>query len=242
MQRSRQLKKSTKASMVRGLTIATCVLALAGCKTNREVTGSVPQDYHLRHPITLQQSAQTLDIPVGGNSEKLTPSSQSALAAFAREFQRDRAAVIQVMVPSGATNEMNAGFMAKEIRLDLLREGVQPSQIDIFPYTATAATDAPIRLAYPRVEAKTLPCGTHPEDLGSGQSSLNNYQTFDFGCSTQQNLAVAVANPEDLIQPRGWDARDSMRRSKVTELYREGKKTWSEKLESKSGSSSEVGQ
>ena len=91
----------------------------SGANPSGKWTGSVSQDYRLRHPITLQQSARTLDIPVGVHSEKLTPSSQSAIAAFARDFSRERASVIQVMVPSGAVNEMSAGFMAREIRMDL---------------------------------------------------------------------------------------------------------------------------
>ncbi|SFN92483.1 pilus assembly protein CpaD [Cohaesibacter marisflavi] len=228
-----------KSSFLRGAAIVACALALVGCESKREVTGSVSQDYRLRHPITLQQSARTLDIPVGVHSEKLTPSSQSAIAAFARDFSRERASVIQVMVPSGAVNEMSAGFMAREIRMDLMRQGVQSAQIDMLPYTATDASDAPIRLAYPRMEAKTLPCGTHPEDLGR---SMNNRQHFDFGCTTQQNFAAAVANPQDLIQPRGWEPRDSMLRSAMSGKYRDGKETWSSSLDTKSGSSSEVGQ
>ena len=226
----------TRVPLLRGVAIIACALALVGCESKREITGSVPQDYRLRHPITLQQSARTLDIPVGVHSEKLTPSSQSAVAAFAREFRRERASVIQVMVPSGAVNEMSAGFMAREIRMDLMRQGVKSAQIDMLPYTATDATDAPIRLAYPRIEAKTLPCGTHPADFGR---SINNMEHFDFGCTTQQNFAAAVANPQDLIQPRGWEPRDSSLRSAVSEKYRTGKETWSSKLDS--GSSSEIG-
>ncbi len=238
MQQSRR-PRIMRAPLWRGAAVVACALALVGCESKREVTGSVPQDYRLRHPITLQQSARTLDIPVGVNSEKLTPSSQSAISAFAREFRRERASVIQVMVPSGAINEMSAGFMAREIRKNLMREGVQSGQIDMLPYTATDASDAPIRLAYPRMEAKTLPCGTHPEDLGRG---LDNRQHFDFGCSTQQNLAVAVANPQDLIQPRGWEPRDSTLRSAVSDKYRDGQETWSSELSGSSGSSSEIGQ
>ncbi len=223
--------------LLRGAALATCALVLVACESKREITGSVTQDYHQRHPITLQQSARVIDIPVGMHSEKLTPSSQSAIAAFARDFRRDRAAVVQVMVPSGANNEMNASYMAREIRTSLMREGVKPAQIDLFPYTAADATDAPIRLAYPRVEAKTLACGAQPETPTDGYENLQN---FDFGCASQQNLAVAVANPQDLIQPRGWEARDAMRRSSVTESYRNGDPTWSEDLDANSGTSSEV--
>nr|WP_321454533.1 CpaD family pilus assembly protein [uncultured Cohaesibacter sp.] len=230
-------QKWSASPQIRGVAVAACALLLVACQSNREVTGSVEQDYRLRHPIMLQQSARTIDIPVGVNSERLTPSSQSALEAFARDFLRENASVIQVMVPSGSLNETSANYMAKQIRGSLMRQGVAAGRIDLFPYTAANASDAPIRLAYPRVEAKTLTCGSHPAGF---QLDTQNYDYFDFGCSTQQNLAAAVANPQDLIQPRGYDPRDAQRRSAVSEAYRSGQKTWSADLDSNSGTSSEV--
>jgi pilus assembly protein CpaD len=217
--------------------LALCALALVACKSRHTITGSVPDDYRLRHPITLQQSARTIDIPVGMHSENLTPSNEAAVIEFARQFHQERAAVIQVMVPSGSRNESSAVYMSKQIRLVLLRQGVPANKIDLLPYGADPGVDAPLRLAYPRVEAKTLPCGSRDADLASDSENRSH---FDFGCSTQQNMAAMVANPQDLIQPRGWEARDSVRRDKITENYRNGSPTWSEDLGSDVGSSSEV--
>ena len=217
--------------------LASCALLLVACGSKREITGSVSDDYRMRHPITLQQSAKTIDIPVGIHSQDLTPSSRSAISGFARDFLHERAAMVQIMVPAGSENESNAGYVASKVRTHLMRNGVKAGQIDLIPYTAAYATDAPVRLAYPRIEAKTPTCGIHPEDLGQGSQNRTH---FDFGCSTQQNFAAMVANPQDLIQPRGWDARDSQRRSKDFEKYRNGQPTWSEDLGSKIGQSSEV--
>ena len=234
-QQARHIPPIGKLSRI--LAAAGLLLVLVACESKREITGSVPDDYRLRHPITLQQSARTIDIPVGIHSERLTPSARSAISAYTREFRQERSAVIQIMVPSGAENESNAGYLAKEIRTELLRNGVEASQIDLLPYSAPHATDAPIRLAYPRIEAKTLTCGTHPHNLAK---TSENRSHFDFGCSTQQNLAASVADPQDLIQPRGWTPRDANRRSVVTEKYRKGEQTWSQDLGDKAGSSSEV--
>lgn len=228
---------SPPARLLKAGAIAACALTLVACDSKREITGSVSDDYRLRHPITLQQSARTIDIPVGIHSENLTPSSRSAIAAYARDFRHENAAVIQIMVPSGAQNESNAGYMAKQVRTELMRSGVKPGQIDLISYGAANAPDAPVRLAYPRVVAKTLPCGTHPRDLGQQQ---DNRSHFDFGCTTQANFAAQVANPQDLVQPRGWDARDSMRRATTTEKYRNGEATWSQDLGASAGTSSEV--
>ena len=235
--RQTALRPERSKTMLRCAAVAACALLLVACDSKREITGSVSDDYRLRHPIALQQSAKTIDIPVGIHSQSLTPSSRSAIASLARDFLHERAAMVQIMVPAGSENESSAGYVAKEIRTELMRNGVRAGQIDLMPYSAPQASDAPIRLAYPRVEAKTLPCGTHPQDLGQTRQNISH---FDFGCSTQQNFAIAVANPQDLRQPRGWEARDAARRSTINEKYRNGEPTWSEDLGSKVGSSSEV--
>lgn len=221
----------------KALVIVTCALVLTACDARREKVVHNLDDYRLRHPITLQQSAQTIDVPVGIHSEKLTPSSLSAINAFARDFRRERAAAIQVMMPAGSNNESSARYMGKQIHTALLRAGVSAGQIEMVPYSATNADAAPVRLAYPRMEASVPKCGLNPTDLSR---DYNNRSHFNFGCATQANLASAVANPQDLIQPRGWDPRDSNRRSTVNEKYRTSEPTWSEDLDNKSGSSSEV--
>lgn len=220
------------------ISLAACSLMLVACESNRkEITGSVPDDYRLRHPITLEQSARTLDIPVGMHSEKLTPSNVSAISEFARQFQHERAAVAQVMVPSGSNNESSAGYVGKQVRTELLRSGLKANQVDLISYSSPSGIDAPIRLAYPRVEAKVPQCGLHPKGL---ERDMSNRSYFNFGCASQTNLANAVANPQDLIQPRGWDPKDSNLRTKVYEKYRNGEPTWSEDLGSDVGASSEV--
>ncbi|MCT4655808.1 MAG: CpaD family pilus assembly protein [Cohaesibacter sp.] len=220
----------------RALALSAGALILMGCES-KNIRDARPDDYRLRHPITLEQSAATIDIPVGVHSEQLTPSSRSAIRSYARDFHLDRAAVIQVMVPSGSGNESSAGYMAKQVRTELMRSGVKSSQIDMITYPATGGKDAPIRLAYPKMEAKVPECGTWPDDFGQISS---NRSYFNFGCATQKNLAASVANPQDLIQPRGWDPRDSGRRSQQMEDYRKGSPTWSEDLGNNIGSSSEV--
>ncbi|WP_316858830.1 CpaD family pilus assembly protein [uncultured Cohaesibacter sp.] len=230
-------RAARSASIVRITAVISCALLLVACKSTKQITGSYPDDYRLRHPITLQQSARVIDIPVGIHSVKLTPSSQSAISAFAREFKIENATAVQIMVPAGAKNEASAHKMAREVRLHLLRDGLHEGQIDTVAYTATDAEDAPIRLAYPRVVATSPACEVHPD---TRLQAIKNVSSYNFGCASQQNFAAMVANPEDLIQPRGWEPRDSMRRTTVTEHYRSGEPTWSEALGSEVGTSSGV--
>ena len=47
-----------------------------------------------------------------------------------------------------------------------------------------------------------------------------NYENF--GCASQQNLAAQIANPSDLVGPRGMSPIDAANRATVIQTYRDG--------------------
>ena len=90
-------------------------------------------------------------------------------------------------------------------------------------YAASPNGDAaPIRLAYVTTKAMTSPCGEWPADLSD--NTFGNRNWYNFGCASQNNLAAQVANPTDLIAPRGMTPIDATQRAKVISDYR-GEKT-----------------
>jgi pilus assembly protein CpaD len=52
-----------------------------------------------------------------------------------------------------------------------------------------------------------------------------NDQTPGFGCAVTANLAAQIANPRDIVAPRGMGAPDMDRRAKVFDTYRAGQQT-----------------
>ncbi|MEQ8736971.1 MAG: CpaD family pilus assembly lipoprotein, partial [Hoeflea sp.] len=72
---------------------------------------------------------------------------------------------------------------------------------------------------YLAISASTGQCGRWPDDLAADTSE--NKHWANFGCAYQNNLAAQIANPGDLIAPRGMSPIDAERRSQVIQTYRE---------------------
>ena len=101
----------------------------------------------------------------------------------------------------------------------LRKEGIPGDRILSSPYHVSSPNDAaPIRIAFMAITASTNECGRWPEDVLANSTENKHYANF--GCATQNNLAAQIANPGDLIAPRGMTSIDAERRSAVIETYR----------------------
>lgn len=216
-----RLGKAAFAAVIAGATIV-----LSGCGANRDgmTTGSIPDDYRTRHPITVTEVEHTLDLPIASGDRNLNINTQDTIAGFAQDYRSMSSGTIQIMVPQGSPNAAAASIMRKQIRAELVSQGIPAPRIIETTYQAAASGDAaPVRLSFVASTAVTDQCGQWPEDLAD--NTVMNRNWHNFGCATQNNLAAQVANPMDLIAPRGMAPIDAARRSKVIGLYREGKDT-----------------
>jgi pilus assembly protein CpaD len=206
---------------------AGCALAVGGCVNDQEMIAgapSTPYDYRLRHPITLSEGERTFQIFVGTNRGGLTPSQSAELMAFATRWKEDATGGVLVDLPSGSRNERASADALREVQSIIAAAGVPPSAIIVRHYQAEPSTFATVRVTYPRLTAQAGPCGIWPKDIGPSwnRDYFENQQHWNLGCSTQQNLAAMVDNPNDLVQPRAETAAYTMRRTTVVEKYRQG--------------------
>ncbi len=194
---------------------------LTGCEnySKRHFTvGSVPQDYRTNHPIIISEKEQTMDIPVASSSYALTLADRSAVSGFSARFKSSANGAIRIMVPSGSANEVAARKISRAIIGQLKKNGIPSQRIIMAPYYAAShSSSAPIRLSYSAIKAGVDGCGQWPADLAADPENRNYH---NFGCATQNNLAEMVANPSDLLGPRGSTPIDAERRLKVIEAYR----------------------
>ena len=212
------------------------IAALAGCTSSTDqtlMTGGITDDVRHNHPIAVEEMLETMDVPVGQDTARLTKPIQQTIAGFGQKFAASGSSLIAVVAPSGSPNQVAAASLAVQVEQVLHRSGVAARAIEYRVYRAgPEERNAPIRIAFNRIGAHTAPCGPWPDDVT--QSSQNRHYAA-FGCATQQNLAAMVASPLDLIYPRGMTPPDAARRATVLEKYRNGEVTSAAQPQSSGG-------
>jgi pilus assembly protein CpaD len=219
-------KSRIAALAVRAAMVGGCAIFVCACNTDQQVAGvpDVPYDYRQRHPITMTETDQTLQVFVGTSRGELNAAQRAEVAQFAHSWRRDATGGIAIELPVGASNERAAAESVHMIRSILAAASVPPNGIVVRGYPAPGPHIAPIRVSYPRVAAQAGPCGLWPADIGPSynRDHFENQPWWNQGCATQRNLAAMVDNPADLVQPRGEAPSYAMRRTTVMEKYRSG--------------------
>jgi pilus assembly protein CpaD len=211
--------------------LAALSVVLGACSQtpNTIITGGIPDDYRLRHPIAITEATQSLVVFVGQARGNLTATQRDDVMGLARNWVREGTGAIIVNVPVDTPNARVAAAVAHEVRSVLTAGGVPARAITTYHYhPVDPQTLAPIKLNYTRMAATAGPCGVWPDDLGPNIANPDyneNKQYYNFGCATQRNLAVMVANPSDLVQPRAETPAYTMRRTEGFEKYRKGEPT-----------------
>lgn len=177
-------------------------LVVAGCSHNVPTGASIASSsYQTRHPIVVDNGPTIIDIAVGNERTHMTAGMRSAVLGLGDQYRASGAKSIQILVPSGSSNELAAGHIARHAKSELVELGVPKNQISLRSYSAPSAeSPAHVRLSFVSVKARVASeCGVWPTDI-SNDFTNQNYENF--GCATQSNLAAIIADPNDLISPR----------------------------------------
>ena len=184
------------------------------------IATEVPYDYHERHPIVLAEVPHIIDIFPPAFGSRLDQEDVLRVREFVRRYRRMGRGMITLLAPTGGSDPAALRSGAEKVRRALEAEGVGRAVYFATYSTAVGDTDlaAPIRLSFVGMTAKVKgPCGEWPDDLASGGSvdGWQNKSYWNFGCANQATLASQIADPRDLIEPRGetpgdvetWHAR-----------------------------------
>ncbi len=238
--------RSLAAIAARAAFAAGCALFVCGCNTDQQAVANgpdTPTDYRLRHPITLKESDHTLELLIGSNRGDLNPTQRAQLLSFALNWKKEATGGVVVARPIGSSNEHAAADSMREILSILAASGVPPQSVVMQTYPAAGPSLASVRISYPKVAAQAGPCGLWPRDIGPtfNRDYFENQPYWNYGCATQRNLAAMVANPSDLVQPRGETAAYTARRTVVVDKYRQGSATSTQYSTTSSATITDIG-
>jgi pilus assembly protein CpaD len=230
-----------------------CALAglsalLGACSAAPEaaiITGGVPDDYRLRHPIAITEANRSMVVFVGHARGGLSMAQRSDVTGLAQSWVREGTGAVVAEVPVDTPNARAAAATYPEIRGLLMAGGVPARAIVMHHYRPDDPQELPtIRLSYSRIAATTGPCGMWPQDLGPSLSNPDYFENkpyYNFGCANQRNLAAMIDNPSDLVQPRSETPPYTMRRSEAFEKYRKGDPTTTSYPEAEKAKLSDTG-
>lgn len=234
--------------LLRAAFAGACAALVCGCQTDQQVAGApaAPADYRLRHPITISEKDQTLQLFIGANRGSLLPEQRAELLAFAQSWRDHATGGVIVDLPVGSINAHSSADALREIVSILAATGVPTQSVGVRKYRASPGTLATVRVSYPKITADAGPCGVWPEDMGPSfnRDYFENQPPWNYGCATQRNLAAMVVDPADLVQPRAETPAYTMRRDTVIEKYRLGlpTSTPAQNVTPTAGQLSDVGQ
>lgn len=200
-------------------------VTLAGCyEHTAEVRDNYPFDIRQRHPISITRGRHTVEVFLGRYRGGLTPSQRADVLAFAQGWRREATSGIIIDVPSNQATARSASDSLRQIYSILAASGVPRDAVHARNYRAGGLSLASIKLNYGKLVAEAGPCGEWPKDLGPSANSdyMKNRPYWNFGCSMQHNIAAMVANPADLVQPRGTTPAYEARRAVVIDHYTKG--------------------
>ncbi|MDR3408190.1 MAG: CpaD family pilus assembly protein [Methylovirgula sp.] len=226
---NRTAQTGQRAAKGRALLALGAAAALSGCASanvDRMRTSSIPMDdYRVRHPIVLSQSANRLDIFPPPEGYGLDRRSYAQVVQYGKLYRYNGQGPIVAFLPAAGYGTANRGTI-ESIRRALAFGGAHaPLQVTTYP-VVNRDLASPIRLSFIGLKAKVAdPCGQWPNDLASG-STLQGWQNkpyWNFGCSYQSMFAAQVADPRDLVGPRAEDASDTVFRTYAIDQLRAGK-------------------
>jgi pilus assembly protein CpaD len=211
-----------KRRVLGGLAVGLAAATLAACQApyQAEPTSIEPRQ---AYPLNVESQVMSLEI-VGDGQGGLLPAETLRLDRFVDEFAINGQGDLVVYTPP-AHDEGGDG-LAVVVAAHAQGRGLAKSEIGI---ATTTEAGGPVMVSFERYLVRL------PECRGwNVESSFNpsNSPHVNFGCATQRNLGMMVANPAHLVAPAGQGGvLDTIRSDLVIQSYRKGELTTAEKAE-----------
>jgi len=210
------MQRTPHPARLRLASVALAALVLAACGSPRQPGPSAlePRDIY-----PLNVTAQTMTYEVHGNGAgTLLPAEGIRLDRYVDEFAAAGHGAIVIETPPAHGPDGDGLAMAVAGRA--VERGLAASEVVV---RVAPEMQGPVRLSYELYAVQIPECRGWYENSAFNPS---NNTHLNFGCATQRNLGMMVADPADLISPAGTGGtQDAQRAAAILQLYRTGKVT-----------------
>jgi len=207
----------TRKSSLAALAIVSAI-ALSGC-VGDPAGGLGPAPLTPTQRFSLQVEPGIERIALAVRDDGISGNQQNAIIDLVNRFAIEGASTLVVEAPSG--DDVVSNDFAWRVKAMLEQAGAPSSMIQVVGYHAPDPR-APVLVGYETVRAVVPRCGQNWTNL---TRTANNETSANFGCAVTANLAAQIANPRDIVQPRGMTPADAGRRAVVFDQYRKGAQT-----------------
>lgn len=182
-------------------------------------SASVPQDVH---PILVEAQRHIVNLPGRDGADQLSPSEIRRVDEIVAAFMADARGMLVISVPGAAATDARVLGRAKQISDRAKRHGLASSRILLRVDTEDQNADSPLSVGFETLVVIAPECGDWSKE---SSHDFWNVDYSDFGCATQHNIAVMIAEPADLLSMRAADPADAARLNRIIQAYRAGLST-----------------
>ncbi len=206
---------------------AAAVIAVLGA-CSQDTPDLAKYDYRLAHPLGATPMTAVLVVEIPENPAGMRPSDARRLDVYARDYVLRGDGVLQLVIGADPGDEARARAFAETLVRRLADGAVPAGRIDAKIVTGGDVAPGSAVMRHRQWVANVPECGLWSE---SSTFDAENANAPNFGCATQRNIALMVANPRDLVEPTEIEPRIGEVGRRVQNLYRAGSVTNSYYLE-----------
>lgn len=191
--------------------IAGLALALSGCgalfmSDEEALWRNTPAE---RHAIGFRSGQATLGVELPPLGAELSTNQQADLREFLTAYQSESTGALRISLPTASGDGGRAGSALRQVMAIADDLGIAPQSVRVSRHAPHGGSTG-LALAYPRRVVVPPQCHDWSEDLGRNHQRVHHPE---FGCATQRNLALNVADPRHLQRPASEQPRSAERRS-----------------------------
>lgn len=175
-------------------------------------------DPHKRHPIGVTAETAVVELALPPDGHAVPANHFFDVAKFARHYRQEGKGPLVVAIPPRARHSRTISESVRVIRSIVAQAGIASHNVRYYSKPRSPDGGETITLSYDRVAVVAPRCGDWSESVVRNPQNL---PSTNFGCASQRNLAVMVANPTDLLYPATETPRLSERRAAAYKAYTE---------------------